>query len=79
MLPVENEEMEVVAIQRIYLDPVTGKKAFKKKGKITNGTLKGHAAIIHRGKIGKSKIRSNLTDLSGNTSNGHQHFQMGQK
>ena len=43
----ENIENKVVAIQRIFLDPVTGKKSGD-KAKFTLGDLKGNAAIIHR-------------------------------
>ena len=47
VVPVENIENKVVAIQRIFLDPVTGKKSGD-KAKFTLGDLKGNAAIIHR-------------------------------
>ena len=55
VVPVENAKSEIVAVQRIYLNPNTGKKAAD-KAKFTLGDLKGHAAIIHRGKIGADKL-----------------------
>ena len=55
VVPVENAKSEIVAVQRIYLNPNTGKKAAD-KAKFTLGDLKGHAAIIHRGKIGAEKL-----------------------
>ena len=51
IVPVENDKNEVMAIQRIFLNPNTGKKAGD-KAKFTLGDLKGNAAIIHRGRIG---------------------------
>ena len=54
VVPVENAKSEIVAVQRIYLNPNTGKKAAD-KAKFTLGDLKGHAAIIHRGKVGAEK------------------------
>ena len=54
-VPVENDKNEIVAIQRIFLNPKTGEKATK-KAKFTMGNLKGHPAIIQRGQTKAAKL-----------------------
>ena len=55
VVPIENYLDEVVGVQRIYLDPETGKKP-SKKHKFSKGDMRGNVGIIHRGKLASETL-----------------------